>query len=280
MSIEKASYLKHKGNVEPYTRVWNKTIEAIPNDSALGIYLYLASKPEDWIVQEQDIMKRFKRGRDYVRKCLNILKEAKLYNKRSVRDEKGHITHWETELYSQVPENPSCGEHQVPENPTSGKTHLLVNPTHTKERNIQIKEKDTNAPIVQVKNNKNLTPRQKGTNPRAMGTNPRATGTNPKNKNHHPKGESGLFIKFWHIYPKKKARKVCLDLWNKKNMDEIAKEVIEKLVRQVNYDDSWLRGYAPDPKTYLNQERWADDIQSSVKSNSSSNWTFDSVGNA
>jgi len=30
VSIEKASYLKHKGNVEPYTRVWNKTIEAIP----------------------------------------------------------------------------------------------------------------------------------------------------------------------------------------------------------------------------------------------------------
>jgi len=95
-----------------------------------------------------------------------------------------------------------------------------------------------------------------------------------------PNGESESFLEFWRIYPKKKARKTCARKWEVKKMDEIAKEVIATLKDQVINDDSWIRGFAPNPLTYLNQERWNDEIQRPSKNNNSSNWTFDSVGDA
>lgn len=144
MAIEKPNYLKHQDNSEPYTRVWNKTIDIIPDNAALGVYVYLIGKPENWVIHEAELMKRFKRGRDHIRGCLSILKKAGLYEKKSIRDEKGHVIHWETNLYAQVPENPSSGLVQITENPTCGKTHLLDNPTHIKEKIIQRKKIDTN----------------------------------------------------------------------------------------------------------------------------------------
>jgi len=146
MSIEKVTpnYLKKSGFELPYTIILNETIDIIPENSSLGVYLYLARKPEDWDVQEKDLMNRFSKGRDHVRKCLTILKDIGLYKKESIRDERGHITHWESTLYSQVTENPSSGRIHITEKPTSGKTHLLDNPTHTKERSLQKKEIITN----------------------------------------------------------------------------------------------------------------------------------------
>jgi hypothetical protein len=142
MSVEKVqpNYLKKSGFELPYTIILNNTIDIIPDNSALGVYLYLARKPEDWIIQEKDIMNRFKKGRDHVRKCLSLLKKIGLYKKESMRDEQGHITHWESTLYAQVTENPSSSSIQVTEKPTSGKTHLLDKPTHTKERGLQKKD--------------------------------------------------------------------------------------------------------------------------------------------
>lgn len=146
--INKApNYLSHNDSIPPYTRILNHTIDLIHDDAALGIFVYLSSKPEDWVIQEKDLMNRFKRGRDHIRKCLAILKDLGLLKKIAVRNEKGHVIAWRTILYSQITENPSCGDVQITENPTSGKIHLLDNPTHTNKRNIEIKEKEiqTNA---------------------------------------------------------------------------------------------------------------------------------------
>jgi|SRR6266436_3791944 len=142
MAIEKvkSNILKHEGFIEPHTIILNSTIDIIPDNAALGIYLYLARKPDDWIIWEQDIMIRFNRGRDHVRKAMKLLKDIGLLNKESQRDERGHIIGWITTLYAQVTENTSCGSIHITEIPTSGKTHLLDNPTHTKERYIQKKD--------------------------------------------------------------------------------------------------------------------------------------------
>jgi len=147
MSVEKITpnYLKKSGFDLPYTIILNETIDLIPDNSAMGVYLYLARKPENWVIQEKDLMNRFSKGRDHIRACLAILKKTALYKKESIRDEQGHITHWESTLYAQVTENPSYGGvNHIPENPTSGKTHLLDNPTHTKERGLKKKELNTN----------------------------------------------------------------------------------------------------------------------------------------
>lgn len=155
MTIEKIkpNFLKHEGFPQPFTIILNSTIDLIPDDSALGIYLYLARKPDDWIIQETDIMKRFSRGRDHVRKAMKVLKETGLLDKTANRDEKGRVMSWNSTLYAHITENPSSGYVHITENPECGqpqaqsgfcpdywKPHLLDNPTHTKERELQRKE--------------------------------------------------------------------------------------------------------------------------------------------
>ncbi len=82
----------------------------------------------------------------------------------------------------------------------------------------------------------------------------------PKNTPISPKGEGVRFQEFWNLYPIKNGRKACEQKWIKRKLDDIADKIMEKLVIQVQEDDKWRRGFAPNPLTYINQDRWEDDI--------------------
>jgi hypothetical protein len=86
--------------------------------------------------------------------------------------------------------------------------------------------------------------------------------TIPDTKTHTPiipKG-IGAFDEFWKLYPKKKAEDACRTKWKAKKLDLISDEIINKLKEQIEYDDEWLRGFIPNPSTYINQKRWKDEI--------------------
>jgi len=245
MAVEKVTpnYLKKSGFELPYTIIINETIDIIPDNSAMGVYLYLARKPQDWDIQEKDIMKRFKKGRDHIRKCLSILKDIGLYKKESIRDGQGHITHWESTLYFQVPENPLCGVNQVTENPTSGKTHLLDNPTHTKERPLEKKEKE--------KKRKSI----------ADSTNT-ATDITPSSKiKDYEKDER--FMRFYNAYPKKVKPR---DAWNAfKNIvgknDQLLLKILVDLKERSTRHSQWQeKQYIPYPATYLRSADYDSEI--------------------
>ncbi len=228
MSIVKNTphILKHSGS--SFTTVLNKTIEAIKDPSALGIYIYLASKPSDWEISEKNLQNRFGKGRDYIRARLSELKLLGLLKSIAIKDKKGRVIRWETILYSeiQVTENPSTGQNiQVTENPHSGLARHLVDPPTTNKRYKQIK--DINTPPLP------------------------------------PQGENVRFNEFWSMYPVKAAKKSCWLKWVKSNLDPLADEIIEKLSQQIKKDDAWSRGYIPNPLTYINQERWNDEIKKS-----------------
>ena len=135
------NFLKKSGL--SFTILINETLDCIKDAAALGIYIYLSSKPEDWIIREKDLMNRFDVGRDFIRSKMKILKEIGLMEVIAHRDSGGHIVKWETIIHNQITEKPSSGVHQITENPTSGETHLLANPTHTKKRKILKKKEDT-----------------------------------------------------------------------------------------------------------------------------------------
>ncbi|HWI50109.1 MAG TPA: hypothetical protein VNU45_18010 [Rummeliibacillus sp.] len=248
MAIKKvtSNFLKHSAFPHPFTLVLNETIDAIPDDAALGIYLYLARKPSDWDIWEQDIMKRFKRGRDHVRKALKILQKLGLLKKTSIKDASGKITSWETTLYYQVTEKPSCGENQVTENTYTGdipqtedtcgsspdywKTHLLDNPTHTKER-INTKER--------------------------------------KRKKKDMVIGISEFDKFWEVYPKKVGKEAA-HKWFKKNnpSEQFVSMLISDL--QTRIKSEWNgkdKQFIPHPASYLNGKRWEDEIISPLNTN-------------
>jgi hypothetical protein len=139
MAIKKNAPNYLKISKQPFTTLINKTIDLIPDPAAIGIYVYLASKQTDWVIQEKDLMNRFGVGRDYIRSRMKVLKEVGLLIKQAVRNDKGQILHWETILLNQITENTSPGNNDyITENPPSGKPRHLDNPTHIKKRSREI----------------------------------------------------------------------------------------------------------------------------------------------
>jgi len=66
------------------------------------------------------------------------------------------------------------------------------------------------------------------------------------------------FLKFWKLYPKKVAKSDCLKKWMKLSDSDIDKISlsIKKFISYKPFDDY----IHPNPKTYLNQKRWEDEM--------------------
>lgn len=75
-----------------------------------------------------------------------------------------------------------------------------------------------------------------------------------------PVGE-GRFDDWWAVYPKHVKRKGAEAAWKRRKLDSIADRLIADVLNRMANDDNWLRGYVPDPTTYLNQDRWTDDVR-------------------
>lgn len=69
------------------------------------------------------------------------------------------------------------------------------------------------------------------------------------------------FDRFWFAYPKKVKRKTSAEIWNRKRLDSKTGELIADIQRRVESDRRWREGFIPDPTTYLNQERWGDELE-------------------
>jgi hypothetical protein len=69
------------------------------------------------------------------------------------------------------------------------------------------------------------------------------------------------FEMFWNAYPKKTARKPCQQKWQAKKLDVIAEKLVMDINNRIQHHDPWRQGFIPNPLTYLNQERWEDEIE-------------------
>ena len=80
-----------------------------------------------------------------------------------------------------------------------------------------------------------------------------------------PKGMKETFNKFWNIYPKKIGKKEASKSWEKLNPDgELISQIMTALEQQKK-TSQWNREegrFIPLPATWLNQERWNDEIES------------------
>lgn len=69
------------------------------------------------------------------------------------------------------------------------------------------------------------------------------------------------FDDFWLAYPKKRKKKTAKDIWRRKKLDRLADHLIADVQARMASDEQWKEGYIPDPTTYLNQERWEDELK-------------------
>ena len=71
------------------------------------------------------------------------------------------------------------------------------------------------------------------------------------------------FDQFWEEYPVKKAKKYAETIWFRKINPDIAQLIIEDVKRRKVQDSQWTKDggmWIPHASTYLNQERWNDEI--------------------
>lgn len=80
-----------------------------------------------------------------------------------------------------------------------------------------------------------------------------------KRKNTH-RSNASRFDQFWEVWPKKVKKKRTLEIWKRRKLDEIADTLIADVRVRLRTDDRWIRGFIPDPPTYLNGDRWEDEI--------------------
>lgn len=69
------------------------------------------------------------------------------------------------------------------------------------------------------------------------------------------------FEEFWLAYPKKVGKKPSLEVWKRKEMDRMTDAVIADVELRKRSDEKWRKGFIPNPQTYLNQERWDDQLE-------------------
>jgi hypothetical protein len=69
------------------------------------------------------------------------------------------------------------------------------------------------------------------------------------------------FPEFWETYPKKRKKAEARKKWKAKKLDRLADKIIEDVKERQRRDKRWLDGFVPDPTTYLNGERWEDEIE-------------------
>lgn len=73
------------------------------------------------------------------------------------------------------------------------------------------------------------------------------------------------FEEFWNIYPKKTEKKKTEEKWNRLTRED-QEAILKDLPERIEHHDTWKRGYILNPLTYLNGERWNDEITKSETS--------------
>ena len=82
-----------------------------------------------------------------------------------------------------------------------------------------------------------------------------------------PHGE--WFAKFWETWPAgvhKVGKKPCAEKWKRENLDDIAKQIVDRVAFMAR-TVQWTRDggqFAPMPITWLNQRRWEDGLPTDV----------------
>lgn len=74
------------------------------------------------------------------------------------------------------------------------------------------------------------------------------------------KAVASRFQEWWEVYPQKRDKKKALKIWKSRGFDEKADMLIEDTKKRIRSDTKWKEGYVPYPTTYLNGDRWEDEL--------------------
>lgn len=132
---------------QPFTTFANNLLndESLTAE-ALGVLVYLLSKPGNWNVLPGPLGKRFGCGRDKIYRIMGELIEAGYATREADRDIGGVIRGWNYLVSNEkepLPEKPEVGDEPLPEEATSGKSAPQKKDSSKKERPSRPAKQDT-----------------------------------------------------------------------------------------------------------------------------------------
>jgi hypothetical protein len=231
MSVQKLNNKsKSFAQIVPFAQISLHVINNIKNADAFLVWCYLSSKTENWIVIKSHVKQHFRFGERKMIGIFKYLNKRKLIEYVAHRDaQTGQFAHVDIQVLDGTN---FITDQQLNKCATAlSKTRTVDNRMYgfdstTINRDIRYKEKALNTHASQ---------------------------------NDAQESDSS-FDQFWNMYPKKKDKKRCKEKFAKIPLAIIAL-ILVKLEQQVKEDQQWkeLR-FVPYPSTYLENERWMDDI--------------------
>lgn len=221
----------------PFVTLSTYVIQNITNHFAGFIWAFLQSLPPNWEINKIHIMKHFGISDRTYQRHMSFLSNSNLIRYERQRYQNGTLGPVALKVLNGTKFNRDAG------------------PDHTAK--IGIVDFNHTAKTPQCGE---ATPVANGRHTNTTTT----TKTKKENKEDIPplspqRGWCVRFEEFWKIYPCKKARKKCEQIWKRRKLAEIADEIISGVVILKENDDQWLRGFIPNPTTFLNQDRWNDE---------------------
>tara|TARA_R100001143_G_C3357791_1_gene133618 strand:+ start:188 stop:1102 length:915 start_codon:yes stop_codon:yes gene_type:complete len=207
-----------------YTVVSNTPINCPEIDwPELGLLTYLMSKPDGWDVSIKHLTKQKPSGESRVKSLLKKLQKHGYAEWRRFND---GTTEWT------IYEEPKV-ENQLEES-----NHISA-----KGENPHVENPQEGNPHVE-------------NHPDIVKTQPLVK-TENKVKT---QGALSLFEQFWSAYPRKENKKRAGEVWKTKKLDRIGDQIIADVKKRSATHKQWIEGIIPHASTYLNGERWTDDI--------------------
>lgn len=203
------------------------------NLEALGLYVYIFSLPPEWEFYKSHLRKVCNLGINKLNKLLCILEEHNLVQTVQIRDKKGKFCHFEMTVHS--------GEHFKDIN-KNNELDESVQPYHGFCRAVKTVTPVT-APIKNINTKKDSFKDNK--------EDIYCASDDARDKS---------FEEFWKAYPVKKNKVRAKKIWEKIKHETIVLIMADIAIRKEK-DYQWKNAqYIPHPTTYLNGERWNDEL--------------------
>lgn len=228
MSIEKFNP-RISGEAIPYTQVNNNVVQNMTNCEAFHVWAYLLSLPADWRVVKEHLKNHFGFGNQKIKKIFAYLHLCNLIEYTRARTAEGKMHKVEIRVLNGSRFNNVTEKKLV--HTTGSEIHPVDNPP---------------GGVWPTTNKTNNTNKQKTKNKHSCAS----------------QDAPSLFDEFWKEYPRNENRKRAKQIWDKRNLDPMANQIIEDVKLRKAQHSPWQGGkmYVPHPSTYLSGDRWNDEI--------------------
>ena len=226
---------------ENYSVIYNECFQN-PELSARakGIFAYLMTLPDDWKIYKRELTKHFKEGRDALNKAFEELEGCGYITKKPERGEGGRLGGWDYTVY---------------ESTDLLKTRNTVNPLDGESATTKYLSSESTNPTKEGAEEKSIAENRESSN----------QGSIPEKEN-LSSSEVARFNTFWAVYPKKKDKANALKAF-RRALKKIDFGDMVSAISKVKMSHDWTKDngqYIPLAATWLNGERWADEVGSST----------------